>query len=275
MTLQPGQRVDRYRVEEVVSDGEFAEVYRVTHVEIGSSHALKLLAAGASEADQAALREEGRILAALAHPNLVRATDAIAVEGQPGLVLDWVNGPSLADFLANRREPLGVPAALGLFDGVLGGVGHAHRCGVLHRDLKPENILLARTSSGLVPRVADFGMAIAFDPPGPTPSPPRRGTPEYLAPELHSGEAVADPRADLFALGAILYELLTGALPFDGDSPAAVLATIRAGQFTDTLLLRRDLPETIAAMVRTLLASNPDNRPASAEVVRRALATIA
>jgi serine/threonine-protein kinase len=271
MFLAPGQLVDRYRVEDAVSDAELAEVYRVTHTWLGSSHALKLLNVSASEPLRDALLAEGRTMAGLGHPNLVRVTDAFAVGAVPAIVMDWVDGASLADLLAEQTTALPIGWCVAMFDGILAGVGHAHQSGVVHRDLKPENVLLARTDEGLVPRVADFGMAKVRDRPGLSQLYLRFGTPEYMAPEVIAEARSADPRADLFALGVILYELLTRALPFDGENPAQVMQAVLAGTYTDPAALRPELPPGLVGLVRSLLATDRDDRPATCREVRRAL----
>ncbi|MBA2321692.1 MAG: serine/threonine protein kinase [Deltaproteobacteria bacterium] len=274
MLLAPGQLVERYRIEELVADADLTEVYRVTHTWLGSSHALKLLDLDGSDALRQALLAEGRTMAGLGHPNLVRVTDALGIGDLPALVMDWVDGPSLAAWLADRRAPVPVATAVALFDGILAGVGHAHRHGVLHRDLKPENVLLARTADGLVPRVADFGIAKVRDRPGLSAVYMRFGTPEYMPPEAIDGRAPTDARADLFALGVVLYELLTGRLPFDGEDPSVVTKAVLKGTFEDPATLRPELAPALVALIRALLASDPDARPASCRAVRAALTDI-
>jgi eukaryotic-like serine/threonine-protein kinase len=271
MMLGVGEVVDRYRVDARVSDAEVAEVYRVTHSWLGSSHALKLLNVQANDGLREALLAEGRTMAGLGHPNLVRVTDALAIHGMPALVMDWVDGPALADWLADLEGMLPVPTVVALLDGILAGVGHAHRAGVIHRDLKPENVLLARTPEGLVPRVADFGMAKVRNQRGLSVLYARFGTPEYMAPETISDTGRADHRADLFALGVILYELLTRRLPFDGDNPAVVMKAVLSGKYIDPLVLRPDLPAGVVAMVHALLAPDREQRPATCREVRTAL----
>ncbi len=268
MLLTTGVEVDRYRVEEIVTDAGHAEVYRVRHVWLGTPHAMKLLNLANNAVIREALLTEGRTMASLGHPNLVRVTDALVVHGLPALIMDWVDGPSLADWLGTRRGPVPVDAALRVFDGILAGLHHAHRAGVVHRDLKPENVMLARTPEGLVPRITDFGMAKVYGQPGLSMMYSSFGTPEYMAPEQIVSPASVDDRADLWGLGCILYELLTGELAFDEDNPAKTLQRVAKGIYRSPVELRPDLPAPLVDLIRSLLQVDRARRPASCREVR-------
>ena len=262
--LELGRIVDRYRVDAAVWEGADADVYRATHRWLGTVHALKIARA------EAALLE-ARVQARLVHPNVVRVTDAFEVDGGWGWAADWVNGPSLAEWL-NGRGAVPPTVAVPLFRGVLHGVAHAHRHGVVHRDLKPENILLERGPGGLIPRVADFGgCTVAGDGRwsrgvgGPS------GTPEYLAPERLDDPDTGDARVDLFSLGCVLYELLCGRVAFDAPTPAQAYRRVRALDYTPVTVACDDVPAALAELVERLLQADPGRRPQTCDEVLAAL----
>ena len=270
--LRPGQRVDRYEVEALIGQGGLAEVYRVRHVELGSLHALKLLIWTRPSLAQRFILE-GRIQAQLRHPNLVTVTDLIRHEGQFGLLMEFVENLTLESYL-KQRGSLPVDEALALFAPILAGVVAAHDLGVLHRDLKPANILLAKVPAGLVPKVTDFGIAKVvrddLQSTG-TDTGVAMGTPGYLAPEQVLDSADADARADVFALGAILYEMLTGRRAFADDEGEVV---VRSTLLREPSPLRDTLPafpEHVADTVMQALSRERDVRPADVRELARGL----
>jgi len=215
--LEPGTTIDRYLVERVLGHGAMAVVYLVRHQQLDSLHALKVLKVTGAELRHRLL-QEGRVQAKLRHPNILSVTDVIDVNGAPGLVLEHIQGPSLEKLLLDHR--LNWEQVDDIARGVLRGVGAAHARGLVHRDLKPGNIMLAITDEGLVPKVADFGLAKILCGEGgmaQTRSGVTMGTPAYMAPEQIRDSKHVDHRADLFALGAILYEVACGRRTFGGD----------------------------------------------------------
>ena len=210
--LQPGDVVDgRYVVEAELGRGGYGTVWRVRHLRLDALRALKVLHDPGAEL-AARLRAEGQVLARLEHPNIVRVHDLVELGETLGLVMELVEGPSLADFLREGLRSLDEVAHVGR--GILEGLAAAHRRGVLHRDLKPGNILLATTGEGLpTPKLVDFGLAVeAGD--GRLEA---AGTPAYMAPEQLEGRC--DERSDLFSAGVIFYEMVFGKRPFgDGMS---------------------------------------------------------
>ncbi|MEO0602080.1 MAG: serine/threonine-protein kinase, partial [Myxococcota bacterium] len=243
--LSPGTVVDRYTVEEVLGVGGMATVWRVRHNDLGSVHALKLLH-NRSASVRERLVQEGRVQAVLKHPNLVAVTDLVTLEtGDPGLILEYVPGPSLADLL--DASPLTLEQIDTLARGILDGVAEAHRSGLVHRDLKPANILLEPSPGTWVPKVTDFGIAKVLaederDPGFRTRSGMGMGTPYYMAPEQILDARNVGPAADVFALGVILYELATHQRPFDGDSEHLICTAVLATKFTPPREVRPDLP---------------------------------
>jgi eukaryotic-like serine/threonine-protein kinase len=275
--MEPGAIIDgRYEVETVLGEGGLAVVYRVRHLELGSLHALKLLRPHyRALADRLLL--EGRIQAQLRHPNVVAVTDVVRHGGQLGLLMEYVDHFSLEELL-EERGALPLDLALELFAPILAGVNAAHRVGVLHRDLKPANVLLARTPRGLVPKVSDFGIAkvVADGLDGDTRDNVAMGTPGYMAPEQVIDAKTVDARTDVFALGAILYELLTGRRAFvDDTGETSIRATLRDTQAPVRDLVpevpsaiseaidralskaREDRHEDVASLARALLAHRP------------------
>jgi len=227
--LMPGTIVDRYRVEARLGSGGMATVYRVRHTTLDTCHALKVLRWTNEEGVQRLIRE-GRLQGAVSHENVLGVSDCVRIDGAPGLVLEYISGWTLAELLA--VGPLSRAQADWLARGILEGVAAAHAHGLVHRDLKPANILLAWEGGVPVPKIADFGLARAVD----AATLAGRltcgslGTPGYMAPEQVIDAAGADHRADVFSVGAVLYELLAGRRAFEGENVYAVLEAVRRGE---------------------------------------------
>jgi len=217
------------------------------------------------------------LLATLQHPNIVPLLNADTVDDVPYFVMPFVRGESLRDRLT--RGPLSVRETVAIMEDVAQALESAHASGVIHRDIKPANILL--TGSSAV--VADFGIAKALSrgptaPPIPTRTPTdltlegfSLGTPRYMAPEQFAGDAAADHRMDLYALGVVAYEMLTGQPPFTGATPSA-LARAHLSETPTALRSRRgDVPPALEALVAKMMEKDPAARPASATELLRAL----
>lgn len=251
--LVPGLLDGRYRLDGLLGRGGMAAVYRAVDTRLDRAVAVKVLA-DAPGADDERFRVEVRMLARLAHPNLVRVLDAGEVEGRLYLVMELVEGTTLA-----RRIPLAplspdevvsVGAAVGA------ALSYVHAEGIVHRDVKPANILLDERSAYL----ADFGISRLVDSTGMTATGLLLGTPAYLAPEQLTGKAVGPP-ADVFALGLVLLEALTGRRAYGGTLPElAASRMVRDPEIPSGL--DPQLGRLLAAMTRR----DPDRRPAAAEV---------
>lgn len=259
--LRPGEVVERYEVESVLGEGGMAAVYRVRHRTLGTEHALKVLTSVGVAARERLLLE-GRAQARLRHPNLVAVTDVLDVNGAPGLLMEYVPAPTLQMLLLRGALPL--PEALRLFRAMVAGVRHAHAAGFVHRDLKPSNVLLSRDDEGRwVPRVADFGIAKSLDDPpesrgaGLTRTGMAMGTPRYMAPEQFRDARSVDRRADVYSLGCILLELLTGVPAFPYDDMMEVYAAAAAGEHTP---IPRGLPPSVVATLEGCLQPDPAAR---------------
>lgn len=265
--LAAGHEVDRYVIEAPLGRGGMAVVYRVRHRQLGTEHALKLLTLPAPSIRDRLL-QEGRAQAALRHPNIVAVTDVVEVHGAPGLVMDLVAGPTLAELL--RRRELSIAQVDALGRGILCGVRAAHERGLVHRDLKPGNILLAAEGTALVPKIADFGLAkILGGPAGPalTRTGLAMGTPAYMAPEQIRNAKGVDERADLFSVGAVLYEMLTAERAFPGEDTFEVFSQVTSGRYRPIEELRPDAPSRMVEAVRRALEPDRERRVASCEAL--------
>lgn len=266
--LSVGDIVEKYEIEDLAGTGGTASVYRVRHRQLGTLHALKVLSV-TSDAIRERLILEGRLQASLHHLNVVAVTDVIDVSGDPGLILEYIEGPTLEEALA--QYSLTVEDAETLFYGILSGVRHAHTHGLVHRDLKPANVLLAVTDQGFVPKVTDFGLAkvlnLDAESTGTTRTGMAMGTPHYMAPEQIRDARNVDQRSDIFSLGCILYELVVGERAFPGDDTLQVYNRVVGGEYVDPADLVHDLPERVAMAIRGCLEVNPSNRIPDADTV--------
>jgi tetratricopeptide (TPR) repeat protein len=260
LDLTAGTHVDRYVVHDVLGSGGMATVYRVRHASLGTWHALKVLKMP-TQAVRDRLLSEGRAQGSLSHPNVVNVTDLIEVDGSPGLVMELIPGVSLADHL--RMHALSLPQADSLARGILEGVLAAHAAGLVHRDLKPANILLLPTQGTVVPKVTDFGLVKLVDVAtgsSQTRTGSAMGTPSYMAPEQVRDASSVDARADVFSLGAVLYELVTGRRSFVGDDMLEVFQAVVDGRFADLERLAPQLPERMRAAIEGALISDRETR---------------
>jgi serine/threonine protein kinase len=264
--LQQGTIVDRYTVEAVLGEGGMAIVYRVRHNVLGTVHALKVLTMSSRQIRER-LRQEGQFQAKLQHPNIVAVTDVIDLGGAPGLIMEYIDGPSLDELI--RRGPLTFDQVDELAAGIFAGVGEAHRQGFVHRDLKPGNVLLKLTERGLVPKVADFGLAKAMGGSDPgharTRTGSTMGTPHYMSPEQVRDAKNVGARSDIFALGAILYEMVAGRRAFDGEDLLDIFNAIAQGRYVPLRERVADAPERMERAIAAALQTSPEARPASAE----------
>lgn len=243
----------RYQLHRRLGSGGMSIVLQATDTRLQREVAVKLLADNLAEDATARERflREARMAAGLSDPHIVQIHDVAEEEGRPYLVMELVEGPSLAEVLA-REGPLAPQEVVDVAADALTGLSQAHERGLLHRDIKPGNLL--RTPTGVV-KVADFGVARAGDDPELTRGGTVVGTAPYLAPERRKG-AAASVATDLYALGTTLHELLAGRTP---DPDGAAVPDVA-------------LPGTLAHLLERLLADDPTRRPASA---RSALALLA
>lgn len=259
--LTTGETIDRYTVQSVLGHGGTAVVYLVRHNHLDSQHALKVLSLSSGAIRKRLLRE-GQLQAALQHTNIVNVTDVLDVGGNPGLLMEYIDGPPLDQ--AMKRYKIGLRDGLILFRGIVAGVRAAHREGLVHRDLKPANILLFRSPEGFVPKVTDFGLAKVVVGRGAELGQTRQGiamgTPAYMAPEQIRDARAVDQRADLFSLGCILYELATRARAFPGDQALEIYNNIVAGRYTPAEEVVPDLPDAVIQAIDGCLILDRERR---------------
>ncbi len=264
----PGDRYDRFIVEEILGRGGMATVYRARHETLGSAHALKVLDLPFPSI-RARLIQEGQVQARLRHPHIVAVTDLIDVDGSPGLIMEYVGGPTLDAWIQRNRAD--ARTATSIFQGVLDAVAFAHREGVVHRDLKPGNVLLHTVDGRIFPKVTDFGLAKLLTGSGTdhhTRTGFAMGTPGYMAPEQVRSAKDVDARTDIFALGCILYELWCGIPAFPGKDIFATLELMEASRYTDPRAQRPDIPEAVSAAIRGMLEPDRSRRLPNCEAIR-------
>jgi serine/threonine-protein kinase len=256
----------RYRLVRRLGSGGMAIVYLARHVMIDRLSAIKILRQdlGISAAHRERFLREARAVNRINHPNIVEITDF----GDDGplvfLVMEYVEGESL--LAAIERGPLALGRTLAMSVQIASALARAHELGVIHRDLKPENVLLCTRDQQEIVKLTDFGIAKIVDAPALTFSEQRFGTPGYIAPEYIEGTPTS-VRGDLYALGVVLYEMLTGTLPFDARFPAELLAMQLRGSPIPPSARRTGIPAEIEALVLRLIARRPEDRPRDAFAV--------
>lgn len=257
--------VSGWRTAELLGRGAVASVLRVEGPD-GRTYAAKIAHASMADDPDAAARflQEARLLSRLEHPSIVRVHDALQLQGRPALLMELVSGPTLEEVIA-RDAPLAEVRLVRIARGIAAGLEHAHAAGVVHRDLKPSNVLLA---DGVTPKIADFGMARATSLAGADPQALTVvGTPDYMAPESIDPLAV-DARSDLYALGCVLFEMITGRTPYQAATPFGIVQQHRDAPIP---ALPAGFGEPLHRLVTQLLAKSPADRPQSASAVIAAL----
>jgi eukaryotic-like serine/threonine-protein kinase len=280
---------DRYRVLARVGLGGTAVVYRCVDEHTGRIVAVKVLRTTGPQIPEAAgrFRREARLAASLSHRHVVRVLDygytmAPLAAGRvpwageedqpvPYVAMEYVFGPSLKE-LVRKYGPLPVDWVWLLGDQLCSALGAAHALGVVHRDVKPQNVMLVDSHIELLAKLTDFGIArqVGGDYTTLTVTGQVLGTPDYLSPEQVMGEP-GDPLSDLYALGVVLYELLTGRLPFEADTPLAAASRRMVADPPPPTRYRQDLPMEVQEVVLWLLQREPQRRPASAAELAEAL----
>jgi serine/threonine protein kinase/tetratricopeptide (TPR) repeat protein len=274
-----GTRLGHYLVLERLGGGAMGEVYVAEDGTLNRKVALKLsrLEVSDSADRQARFQREARATAALNHPNIVHIYSAEQRDGVSFITMELVQGRSLRELL-RARAPLAVPRTLSFAAQLAEGLACAHAAGILHRDLKPGNVMI--TDEDRV-KILDFGLAKFFgaapvsDPEAMTMSDPSSagltlGTAGYMSPEQALGKTL-DPRTDLFALGAVLYEMATGKAPFEGDTLPAIFDQLLNRRPLPAGSLNPDLPAWLSDLIEKLLEKDPERRYRSAQEVLQAL----
>ena len=261
MVPSPGpSKIGKYDVEERVGEGAMGVVYRAVDPVLKRRVAIKVMSDAFAQNDD--LRErflrEAQAAGSLQHPNVITIYDFGDVDGHPYIAMEFVEGQDLAELIAHQ-VPLSVVDKLDLAIGVLQGLAYAHKRGIVHRDIKPANI---RVDDEGKARIMDFGVAHLASS-NMTKSGVMLGTPSYMAPEQIVGGKVG-PQTDVFSVGAVLYELLTGARPFDGGTLQAVMYRVLSENPASLSSVVPGLPARLNDVVMRALAKDAENRYSSA-----------
>jgi serine/threonine-protein kinase len=266
----PDRFLARYRLGRVLGRGAMGMVCQATHRETGREVAIKLLVRPRDTEALARLLQEGRTLARMRHPNVIQVLDMDEAGGHPYLVMELMDGGSLRD-LMSRTGRVDPETAVRLARGCLSGLAACHAASTVHRDVKPENILFA-SASDLEPRIADLGIARTYDRVERlTRTGVVMGTPLYMAPEQMLGDDPG-PAADLHAIGAILYELLSGQHPYPARSYVELHRLVTGTQPARLRQVVPAVPAALDAAVHRALSKRPVDRPPSAESLADELA---
>ncbi|GAA2133174.1 serine/threonine protein kinase [Glycomyces algeriensis] len=268
-----GARVDgRYRLERLIARGGMADVYEARDERLERTVAVKIITnAAVAGFDVKAFANEAKTIARLSHPNVVAVFDQGVHEGLPYVVMEYVPGTTLRDLL-NRRRRLRIDEAVELCVQVLDGLQAAHDAGLVHRDIKPENILLKNGGRGDRVKVVDFGLAEAVHGDRDTGG-PLVATAAYVAPELVNGKP-ATTASDVYSTAILLYELLTGEVPFDGPDSGAVARRHVDEDVPTPQLKAPDVSDGLAELVTTAAARRPGARPVDAGAFLRRLQAV-
>ncbi|MGQ0641685.1 MAG: serine/threonine-protein kinase [Gemmatimonadaceae bacterium] len=256
--------VGSYRLIDFIGAGGMGEVYRGLDSLNNRLVALKVLnlrqtAPNALER----FRNEARIHAAVRHPNIATMYEYLEFDGAPCIAMEYVDGETI-DHRVRTHGAIPTRQALEIFERIVDAVGYLHSRGIIHRDLKANNVKVSE--SGVV-KVLDFGIAKSHDSPRLTVSGAMIGTPQYVSPEQLHGER-ADERTDIWALGVVLYEMVTARLPFEADNVAAVMDRVAKATYPAPTRLNPTLPREIDQIIGLCLKAKPEQRYQSADALR-------
>lgn len=265
----------KYRLLRPLGKGSMGEVWAALHVDLGREVALKLIYEGSPEL-AARLKREAQACGRLEHPNIVRVYDFGETDGgDPFLVMEMLAGETLADRLARRqRLPLGEAVSIAL--DVARALRAAHEAGVIHRDLKPANVFLCQHPEGETVKVLDFGVSkiLSVDDMSVTNTGALVGSPAYMSPEQARALREIDPRADVWSVGVLLFEMLTGERPFPSPTVVGVVADILAGPIPTLASVLPGVDPRVDQVVRRCLTRALDQRMPSAAALIEALAPV-
>ncbi|MBK9266513.1 MAG: protein kinase [Polyangiaceae bacterium] len=271
--MQRGDVVaERFEIEALVASGGMGQIFRAQDRQSGEVVAVKVLRSGARE-HHARFQHETRALSELAHPRIVRyvAHGVVATSGEPYLAMEWLEGEDLSRRLA--RAELSLEESIGLGKQIAEALGEAHARGIVHRDLKPSNVFLVGGSVDQI-KVVDFGIARLDGAARLTRTGTIMGTPGYMAPEQVQNARVIDARADVFSLGCVLFECVTGIPAFTGEHLMALLAKVFIAEPPRLCELRPDAPAALEQLLLRMMAKNPEARPRNGAAVLENLAAL-
>ena len=270
MDYEAGHKLDKYEVEKKLGEGGMAVVYKVRHETLKTPFALKILKISHPQIQERMIRE-GQVQAQLRHPNVVAVNDVITVEGNPGLVMEFIEGMAMDEWIDENN--MSMEMAEEFFLQILDALEEAHSKSIIHRDLKPSNVMLESKRGKLIPKVCDFGLAKAMeeDDKGFTKTGVTMGTPAYMAPEQVRNAKTVDQRADIFSLGAIFFEMVTGQQAFQGTDTLDLLNAVANKPHTPPERIVEGLPSRYAAAINGALEKDPNKRIPDCEVFRKVL----
>lgn len=275
--FEPGQIIaGRYEIVRKIGEGGMGMVFEAKHTALGKRVAIKVLSKQLTHRTDAVKRFhlEARIAGSIGHINICEVIDfGTTKDGFAFLVMEYLTGETVADILA-RQGTLPVNVALRIISQVLDALEEVHSRGIIHRDLKPENLFVTEVKGhGVTVKVLDFGISKVTSAEAPSMSLTKTGavigTPYYMSPEQIRGSKDVNNRTDLYSCGAILYEMVTGEVPYGGETFTEVLSKILEEDIPDPSKIVSSLPEGIVRVVRRALEKNPQKRYQSAEEFKR------
>ncbi|MFK7987650.1 MAG: protein kinase [Sandaracinaceae bacterium] len=280
-TLRAGAEVDAYVIEYLLGSGGVGNVYAARHAQLDRQVALKHLRPEVARNAKIVQRffDEARAANRVRHENIVEITDFREHEEFGAyLIMERLDGQDLADLIFEMGQAIPVKRAIRIAQQTASALGAAHTAGIVHRDLKPDNIFLTPRGDGDFVKVLDFGVAklgegVASANAFKTAAGTLLGTPAYMAPEQAMGQPV-DHRTDIYALGVILFEMLTGALPFDAETAGEFIVLHATSAPRAVTEFRSDAPAALVNLVERCLEKAPDDRPASMLEVEATLETV-
>lgn len=267
--LTPGQKLGKYEIKSLIGRGGMAEVYRARNPDLNQDVAIKFLRPQIVDSPEqlARFQQEARAAAALNHPHILRVYDFDTTGPAPYMVMELIEGPTLRDLIAHHPGRLPIERAIKLFAQVAEAVGYAHARGIIHRDIKPGNVLIAPGDRALL---TDFGLARILGGSRLTTSEVSLGTPAYMSPEQAAG-LDTNKSTDIYALGVLFFEMVTGDVPFQGGSFAQVLVKHLNQPPAVPSQLRDDLPPEVDSTILRALEKDPASRFQSAKEILESL----
>lgn len=256
---------ERYRIIDTLGEGGMANVYLAEDIILQRKVAVKILRLDLQNEPQTQARFQREALATseLSHPNIVSVLDVGTDHGLPYMVMEYVDGPDLKEYI-HENSPLDLREVIRIMDQILSAVALAHKHNVIHRDLKPQNILMDKRGNI---KIADFGIAVALNQSSITQTNSVMGSVHYMSPEQTRGGLVTK-QSDIYSLGIILYELITGTVPFNGDTPVSV--ALKHAQEPIPSIRKKDksVPQALENVVLKATAKDPRDRYASAQAMK-------